>query len=445
MKIGIFGTGYVGLISAVCLANNGHTVVAYDLRKDAIDDLCRGKASLYEQGLEELLQRALAKKSISFCSESNGLKDCEAVLLSVGTPPLPDGGANLTQVFAALDELLKILPNTTLIAIRSTMPVGTNKIIRKRLSDLGRADQVYGFCPEFLREGSAVYDFMNPDYLVFASDSQQGIQLLQDLYAPIVNLQEKKAQIMTTSNFETAELIKYSINSFLATKITFINQIAQLAQQSGADINELIKLISADKRIGKQFITPGPGFGGSCLPKDTKALVQNGKKFGVDLSLVEALGNANKKHKQYIVSWVLSTLQETKKQTQKIGVWGLSFKAETDDIRESSALQIVSELLQSGKTVYAHDPKGIENFRREYKGKGKDEKLHFVDDALLLLKEVDALVILTEWKEYRDLFSERVQERFSNLVVFDTRGVCSDKKLREAGISLYRFGVRPTS
>ncbi len=443
MKIGIFGTGYVGLISAVCLANNGHTIVAYDLRKDVIDDLCRGKASLYEQGLEELLQRVLAKKTISFCSKSDGLRDCEVVFLSVGTPPLPDGSADLTQVFAALDELLKILPHTTLIAIRSTMPVGTNKIIRKRLSDLGRTNQVYGFCPEFLREGSAVYDFMNPDYLVFASDSQQGIQLLQDLYAPIVGLQEKKAKIMTTSNFETAELIKYSINSFLAIKVTFINQIAQLAQQSGADIKDLIGVISADKRIGKQFITPGPGFGGSCLPKDTKALVQNGRKFGVDLSLIEVLGDANKKHKQYIVSWILSTLQETKKQAQRIGIWGLSFKAGTDDIRESSALQIVSELLQSGKTVYAHDPKGMGNFRRECKG--NDEKLHFVDDALLLLKEVDALVILTEWNEYRDFFSERLQERFSNLVVFDTRGICSDKKLREAGISLHRFGIRPTS
>ncbi len=440
MKIGIVGTGYVGLISSVCFSDIGHTVISYDINETTISTLQQGKVPIYEKDIEQKLAHNLQRKTITFTTDITELSDCKIVLVAVGTPSLPNGDADLSQVSAAIQDIVSVIPPTTLLALRSTIPIGTTSSIRKTLTEQGKQDQLLGFCPEFLREGRGIEDFLHPSLLVFASDNNKGLELLQKMYQPIIEEQSSSIKLIHTHSFETAELIKYSINSFLATKITFINQIAQFALKTHADIDKIIEAMASDNRINKEFLTPGPGFGGSCFPKDTIALFQRGLDYHVNLSLIQEVNAANRKHKNFIATWVMNTLTthyRTQKQQHRIGVWGLTFKANTDDVRESASVNIIQYLLEENFIIHAHDPKGIPNFQRFL----THNNLSYSTDALSMIPNVDVLIILTEWEEYRQHASHNIAEHFANTIVFDTRGICSASLFSQANIPLYKFGV----
>lgn len=440
MKIGMIGTGYVGLVSSVCLANSGHSLVCIDKRPQIIDSLSKGIPTIYEKDMDSMLATCVKENSISFSTDISSLSDCEIVFLAVGTPSLPNGHADLSQVFSAIDSLLTVLNEQAMIVVRSTVPVGTVKRVRQYLDEKGKEKQMLGFCPEFLREGVAISDFLNPQYLVFACGYKEGQDLLHQVYQPIIDATDNKVRVVKTYSFETAELIKYTINSFLATKITFMNQIAQLAQASDADVGTVIQAISADRRIGELFLNPGPGFGGSCFPKDTIALVKCGITYGVDMSVVEEVNHSNKRHKEYIASWILETLEKNiQVEGKKIAIWGLAFKAGTDDIRDSAAITIVESFFQCNIEVHAHDPKGNENFHTRV----NNSHLQLYDDPFDAVKDTDVLVVLTEWQVFRDISPQEVLNLMNgdNPFVFDTRGILPHDKYKELGFQLYKFGL----
>lgn len=439
MKIGIIGTGYVGLVSTVCFASVGHTLVSIDRRDIIVDSLTRGIPTIYEENMESMLQNTIASKSITFSSDFNALKDCEVVFLAVGTPSLPNGHADLSQVFSAIDSLLPIVSLQTMIAVRSTVPVGTISRIRNYLASQGKQAQMLGFCPEFLREGVAISDFLNPSYLVFASEQKEGCLLLQKVYQPIID-KNPEVKIVCCTTYETAELTKYTINSFLATKITFMNQIAQLAQSSGADMSQLISAIGADRRIGDMFLTPGPGFGGSCFPKDTLSLVKCGISYGVDMSVVEAVNHANERHKEYVASWILEELEKhVYVEGKTIAVWGLTFKAGTDDVRDSAAIKIIRSLLIRNIKVRAYDPKGNQNFQQQV----GTPNLVLCSTPIEAIINADALVVLTEWPEFSKVDVSLVKSSMNGTqpFVFDTRGILPLQDFKQQGFITYKFGI----
>lgn len=439
MKIGIIGTGYVGLVSSVCLSSIGHSVVSIDKQTSIIDSLNRGIATIYEENLETMLQEELQAKHIIFSSDFLTLKDSHIIFLAVGTPPLPNGHADLSQIFSAIDSLLPIISKDTLLAVRSTVPIGTVSKIKYYLETKGKPEQLLGFCPEFLREGVAIFDFLNPQCLVFACDQARGRELLQEVYQPIIDTMSD-VEVVHCEQYETAELIKYTINSFLATKITFINQIAQLAQSSGANIGKVIQAIGADTRIGKQFLTPSPGFGGSCFPKDTIALVHCGIEYGVDLSVVKEVNHSNKRHKDYIASWILETLEQyIGVEKIRIAVWGLAFKAGTDDVRDSASITIIQSFFQHNIQVQAYDPQGNANFLNQVNNKN----LELFDTPLDATDSTDALVILTEWKEFSKIDIQAVKKSMNrnNPHVFDTRGIVNLEEYQAVGFLTHKFGI----
>lgn len=452
MKIGVIGTGYVGLVSSVCLAHSGHSLVCIDKRKDIIDSLAKGIPTIYEQGMDTMLSQCIENNAILFSSDFQSLQECRIIFLAVGTPSLPNGHADLSQVFSAIDSLLPIISEDTMIAIRSTVPVGTVKKVRAYLDakDLDNKEKhnntsrhMLGFCPEFLREGVAISDFLNPSYLVFACDKKEGQDILEEAYASIIDSTDNEVKVVKCDTYETAELIKYTINAFLATKITFMNQIAQLAQVVDADIDAVVRTIGADKRIGELFLNPGPGFGGSCFPKDTIALVKCGMTYGVDMSVVEEVNHSNKRHKEYIASWILETLEKNRAGTEavsgkKIAVWGLTFKADTDDVRDSAAITIIESFFQRNIEVYAYDPKGNENFKAQV----NNTQLRLFTDPIEAVRGTDVLVVLTEWELFHTINIQKVYDAMNGEtpLVFDTRGILDADAYKAMGFQVYKFG-----
>ena len=410
MKVGIIGTGYVGLVTSVCFASLGHTVVALDKRKDIIEKLSQGTPTIYEEDLENILVDGLRTKKLKFTCNITDLKDCEALFLAVGTPSLPNGHADLSQVYDAVQEVLKVVDDSVLITLRSTIPIGTMNTIQKLLDNANRSNPL-GFCPEFLREGVAISDFLHPHKIVLASNSSQGQELLQNVYNPLI--EKSKAPVIMCNTFETAELIKYSANAFLATKVTFINQIAQLAQHANADIYKISQAMGLDPRISPFFLEPGPGYGGSCFPKDTIALTKCGLTYGVDMSLIEEVHRTNIEHQEFISSWILNTLankgihgntHSPSSYLPTIAIWGLTFKANTDDVRDSASLTIIKNIVEAGFSVKGYDPKGKQNFLKNI----TSTSITITDTAMEAVKDASALVVLTEWKEFSNISAEHV-------------------------------------
>ena len=432
-NICVVGVGYVGLATAIGLADFGNYVIAIDIDQSKIQQLQNGNMIIYEQGLQELLTRNTSANRHKF---TNSLKDAldnsEVVFIAVGTPENGngDGSVDIQYVENAVNDVIQNSNSYKVLVIKSTVPVGYNRKVNERIKKANRDMDVVSN-PEFLREGKAVYDFFHPDRVVIGTDSEKAKEIMRDVYRTLNRINVP----FLWTDWESAELIKYASNGFLAIKIAYINQLACLAEQIGADIISIAKGMGMDGRIGPKFLHAGPGYGGSCFPKDTKALSAISHKVGVPISIVDAVIEANKKQKMRIVERLKKRMPNISGKT--IGILGLAFKAETDDIRESPAIDIVDELLKLGAIVKVHDPQAMHNFKEKY-----EDKVSYCNNEYEVSKDADALLILTEWNEYRSLDLRRIKSAMKSPYIFDTRNVLDRDELNELGFSFDLIGQK---
>ncbi|MFQ0972089.1 UDP-glucose dehydrogenase family protein [Gilliamella sp. ESL0232] len=431
MQIGIIGTGYVGLPTGVGLAELGHKVICIDREKSKIEKLQKGEVTLFEDGLEELLKKNLKNGNISFTtSMQEGVAEADIVFIAVGTPPHPvTKEADMKYVHAAATELAQYLDGYTVIATKSTVPVGTGDDIEMLISKRNpeaKFDVVS--LPEFLREGFAVYDFFNPDRIVIGTDSDEAKEVLTELYKPFA----EKSKILFVKR-RSSETIKYASNAFLAMKIHYINEMADFCEKAHADIDEVAKGMGLDSRIGNKFLNPGPGYGGSCFPKDTHAMYFMAKQNGVELTLIDAAIKGNEKRKKNIAEKIIAKVSNVK--NAKIAVLGLAFKGGTDDCRESPAMEIITELLKSEMKIIVYDPKGMANAKELL-----DDKISYADDMYSVAHGADILVILTEWDDFKGYDLNRIASTMRNKNIFDTRNLLNCDIANKLGFSYCRIG-----
>ena len=431
MKIGIIGTGYVGLPTGVGLAELGNTVVCVDKIKDKVDSLKRGKVTLYEDGLEELFKKNTEEGRLTFTTNMRkAIEGADVVLIAVGTPPHPvTHEADLSFIYAAAAELAEYLTDYTVIATKSTVPVGTGdnieKIIRSK-NPTARFDVIS--LPEFLREGFAVHDFFNPDRIVVGSDSEKAKNVIKELYKPF----EGKTQMLFVSR-RSSETIKYASNAFLAMKIHYINEIANFCEKAGANVAEVAKGMGMDSRIGPKFLNAGIGFGGSCFPKDTMAMAFMGRMLDTPIDLIETTIKGNKERKKQMANRVLDAIKGI--QDAKIAVLGLAFKNGTDDCRQSPAMDIIGELLLQHANITAYDPKAMGTACQLL-----GDKITYADDMYAAAKEADVLVILTEWPEFGKLDLDTLSQLMNHKIILDFRNMLNKEQALAKGFTYQSIG-----
>lgn len=428
----MIGSGYVGLVSGACFADFGHEVTCVDLDQAKIDGLKRGVMPIYEPGLDDLVARNVEAGRLSFTTElAPAVKDAAVVFIAVGTPSRRgDGHADLTYVYDAARQIGAAIDGYTVIVNKSTVPVGTGDEVEAILKEV-RPDAEFAVAsnPEFLREGSAIGDFKRPDRIVVGTSDQRAKEVMEELYRPLyLNV----APLLVTGR-RTAELIKYAANAFLATKITFINEIADLCEQVGADVQEVARGIGLDNRIGSKFLHAGPGFGGSCFPKDTRALVRTGRDFGAPIKIVETVEQVNDARKLAMAKRVVAACGGSV-EGKRIAVLGLAFKPNTDDMRDAPALAIVPALQAAGASIAAFDPEAMEQARPLL------PDVSYAEDAYAAIKGADALVILTEWDQFRALDLKRVRAALKSAIVVDMRNVYRPDDMHEAGFAYVGIG-----
>ncbi|QPM67319.1 UDP-glucose dehydrogenase family protein [Atribacter laminatus] len=432
-KITVLGTGYVGLVCGVGLADFGNQVICTDIDGDKMDLLSKGFIPIYEPGLEEYLIRNRKEQRLTFEKDvDRAIQNSDIIFIAVGTPSKDDGEVDL----AFLQEAVKTIANKSTtpktVVTKSTVPVGTNRWIEETLKEQNPNIPFSVVSnPEFLREGKAMYDFFHPDKIVIGTDDQKAQKTMQEIYRPLYLLNTP----FIFCNYETAELIKYANNAFLATKITFINQIANLCDEIGADVNIIAKAMGMDGRISPKFLHPGPGFGGSCFPKDTRALIKIGEHYDTDMSLVREVVRINEKQRSRMIEKLERLLGSL--QGKKICALGIAFKAETDDIRESPAVDIIKILLQKGAQVNLHDPQALENAKKLF-----ENAVNYYEDMYQAMKDCDAIVILTEWNAYRNLALEKAKSLLKQKIIFDTRNVLDPETCHQTGFLYEGVGRR---
>ncbi|OFW81069.1 MAG: UDP-glucose 6-dehydrogenase [Alphaproteobacteria bacterium RIFCSPLOWO2_01_FULL_40_26] len=428
MKITVIGSGYVGLVSGICFAKLGHEVVCVDKDETKISKLKSGVIPIFEPGLKELLHEVVAAKKISFTTNlREALNGSKPVFIAVGTPQDEDGSADLSYVLSAAKEIAQLSNSYKLIITKSTVPAKTGAKIKKLVLETNPSlDFAVASNPEFLREGCAINDFMNPDRIVIGVADEKSQKILAEIY------QKFSPQKLVFTDIITAELIKYASNSFLATKISFINEIADLCEIVGGDIKQLAHAIGLDSRIGEKFLNPGPGFGGSCFPKDIMAIVNVAQENKVDLSLINSVIASNKNRKMKMLAKI-SAILDGKITGKKIALLGLAFKANTDDIRYSPAISIAKELLKEGAKISAHDFEAIENSKHELTN---FSEIEFFDDVYEAMKDADLIVIATEWPQYRKLDFTKISTR----KIVDLRNLFDAKKMHETGFEYFYIG-----
>ena len=420
-KITIIGTGYVGLVSGAGLAEFGHEVACLDIDENKIKNLNSGKIPIYEPGLENLVRKNVQDKRLAFSSDiEKNIIESNIIFIAVGTPQDENGKADLKAVKSVVDLVAKNLNNYKIICTKSTVPVGTGKWIESLIRSINpNLEFDYVSNPEFLREGAAVNDFLSPDRVIIGSRTEKAFNEMKEVYRP---LYINETPILSTS-IETAEMIKYASNSFLALKISYINEIANLCEEVGADVHQVAKAMGQDGRISSKFLHPGPGFGGSCFPKDIEALYALGKEKNIELNTIDATIKTNKNQKKRILDKLLRLLnnQVTGK---KIAVLGLSFKPNTDDIRESPSLYIISELSKLGAVVDAYDPVAIENF------KSMHQNINYSGSWKECVKDADACIVLTEWNEFRGMDLNELKSLLKTPILIDAKNIFSIEKLK---------------
>ena len=436
MKICVVGTGYVGLVVASCLAENGNNVIGVDIDEEKIDRLSKGKSPIYEPGLGELIKRNLQEERLSFtCNLSKAVKASEIVFVAVGTPAGEDGSADMSHVLNVAESVGRAMNGYKVVVLKSTVPVGTHQRVRDTIA--GLTSQSFGVAsnPEFLKEGAAIDDFMRPDRVVIGTDDAQVGQLMTELYRPFV----RTGNPILIMDPASAEISKYAANAMLASRISFMNEIARFCETVGADVSQVRKAIGADSRIGHAFLFPGVGYGGSCFPKDIRALLHTADRKGVDLAIVRATENVNEAQKRYLLPKVLELFGGDLK-TVTLAIWGLAFKPRTDDMREAPSIVLIEELVKRGAHLRVFDPEAMKEARKSLSRWEKN--ITYCRKSYDACEGAEGLILITEWNEFREPDFERLRGVMKRPVVFDGRNIYNPDVLSKLGFAYFGVGRR---
>ena len=441
MRVAMIGTGYVGLVTGTCFAATGNNVICVDVIKEKIDNLNKGIIPIFEPGLEKMVKSAQERGNLSFTTDiKEALKKSDICFIAVGTPMGEDGSADLQYVMNAAREIGKYMVHDMYIVDKSTVPVGTGDLVRsviqeeltKRNSDL-YFDVISN--PEFLKEGNACLDFMHPDRVVIGSENPKSIEVMQELYEPFI----RSSEFFVTMDIKSAELTKYAANAMLATKISFINEIANISEKVGANINKVRRGIASDSRIGYSFLNPGCGYGGSCFPKDVKALIKTSRQYNYEPELLSSVENVNARQKMVLVNKVVDVFGEDLK-GKTFAVWGLAFKPGTDDMREAPAIRLIEELTKRGAFIRAYDPQAMNTAKNFYL---KDiDNIMYIKNKYDALDDVDALIVVTEWKEFQSPDFMEIADRMKGDIIFDGRNIYKAKTVLNHNLKYYQIGVQ---
>ncbi|HBP23483.1 MAG TPA: UDP-glucose 6-dehydrogenase [Planctomycetes bacterium] len=430
MKISMIGTGYVGLVSGTCFSDSGNQVWCVDIDQKKIDSLNEGGVPIYEPGLDQMIERNFKAKRLHFTSDfKSAVENTRIVFICVGTPPAPDGGPDMKYIFKAAEQIAQAMQEHKIVVIKSTVPVGTAAKVREIIAKNTEHEFDVVSNPEFLKEGAAIDDFLKPDRVVIGTSDARVATIMKELYDPFVRT---GAPILVMDN-ESAELTKYGANALLASRISFMNEIANLADKVGADVDLVRRGMAPDRRIGASFLFPGVGYGGSCFPKDVDALGYTAKKNGMTLHLLEATNVVNREQKKVLYQKIKDRLGDVA--GKKVAVWGLAFKPRTDDMREAPSLTIIRALLEEGATVTAYDPVAHETARAEL-----GDSITYVEDAYEALDGADALALVTEWNEFRKPDWEQVAAKMRQPLVFDGRNIWDPMRVEQHGLEYYGIG-----
>lgn len=424
MKIAVVGTGYVGLVTGTCLAETGNSVTCVDINQEKVDKMKQGQIPIYEPGLDILFHRNIAQERLKFTTDlSEAIKDAKIIFLALPTPPGADGSADLSFVLGAAKDIAALVTDYKVVVTKSTVPVGTADKVKKVFAENTAIEVDVVSNPEFLREGVAVDDFMKPDRVVVGTSSEKARKLMEELYNPYV----RSGNPIIFMDERSSELTKYAANSFLATKITFMNEVANLCELVGADVDMVRRGIGSDARIGKRFLFPGVGYGGSCFPKDVQALAKSAAEVDYDFSILNSVMTVNEKQKIVLVEKMRKYYKGDLK-GKKFALWGLAFKPETDDIREAPALYIIEELLKEGAIINAYDPEAMAHVQ-----KLKGESIAYAQDPYEALLDADALIIVTEWPLFRTPDFDKMEKNLKAKVIFDGRNLYELQKMIDCG------------
>lgn len=436
MKVGVIGTGYVGLVTGTCLAESGNEVICADIDERKIQGLYQGISPIYEESLEGLIKKNCGAGRLLFTTDQKqAVKDSFINFIAVGTPSKEDGSTDLSQILSVADIIGEALKDTSkkeykIVAIKSTVPPGTNKFIKGYIYSIAQKEFGMASNPEFLKEGMAVKDFQKPDRIIIGAEDKKVFKAFRQLYAPFV----RTGNPILEMGIEDAELTKYVANGLLAAKISYMNEIANLCELVGANIDNVRKGVGTDPRIGPQFLFPGIGYGGSCFPKDIISLISTAKDKGINLKILEAVDNVNKNQKEVLYNKIKGHYSNKLKGKQ-FTVWGLSFKPKTDDMREAPSINIINNLISSGAEVRAYDPEALENARNIF-----GRKIHYFADAYKALKDSHALIICTEWNEFRSPNFKRIKNLLKEPIIFDGRNIYDPKQMADLGFHYCSIG-----
>jgi len=431
MNIGVIGAGYVGLVAGSCFAESGNEVTCVDNDAAKIENLRKGKISIYEPGLPEIVERNLREERLTFTTDLDAaVKKSFVIFIAVGTPTTSSGAADLTAVFNVAEAIGRAMDRYKVIVVKSTVPVGTSQKIREILQKETQHPFDLLSNPEFLKQGAAVDDFMKPDRVVVGADDVRAAEILRDLYAPFV----RTGSPVLIVDVRTAEMLKYAANAFLAARISFMNEIANLCEQVGANVDMIRKGLAADSRIGSAFLFPGVGFGGSCFPKDIRALIQTGRQHQFDMKILAAVDFVNNDQPARFVERIRSHFNDNL-QDKRLAVWGLSFKPRTNDMRDAPSIGIIERLLPEGATIAAYDPEAMEEAKKIF-----GSRIQLTSNNYGCVEGADALLLITEWQAFRNPNFERIKKTMRQPVVFDGRNIYDPAQVRQLGFTYYSVG-----
>ena len=441
MKVSVIGTGYVGLVTGTCFSEMGNSVICVDIDRRKVEALKNGVVPIYEPNLEEMVKRNYRKENLKFTTDiEEALDNSNILFIAVGTPMGEDGSADLQYVLKVAESIGKYMKHHIFVVNKSTVPVGTaDRVEAKIQEELDKRGSNLTFDvisnPEFLKEGDAINDFMKPDRVVVGAKRKEAFDIMRELYAPFTRSRDRFIQM----DIRSSEMTKYASNAMLATKISFMNEIANICERVGADVNMVRHGIGSDSRIGYAFIYAGCGYGGSCFPKDVQALIRTAKEYGYEPKILEAVEDVNYRQKRVIVDKVVKRFGEDLN-GKTFAVWGLSFKPETDDMREATSIVVIEELTKRGAKIKAYDPKAIDEAKNFYLKDNRD--VSYFDSKYTTLKDADAVILLTEWKEFRSPDFEEIKKRLNSPIIFDGRNQYNKYRLLKNGFEYYQIGVK---
>ena len=434
MKISVIGTGYVGLVVSACLAENGNDVIAVDIDEDKIERLRGGELPIYEPGLAELVKRNVSEERLNFTTDfDDAVLKSKLLFIAVGTPADEDGSADMTHVLSVAEGIGRVMDEYKVVVLKSTVPVGTNRRVHDTISALTSDPVSVVSNPEFLKEGAAIDDFLRPDRVVIGTDDPAVAEIMKELYRPFVRTQNP----LLVMDPESAELTKYAANAMLATRISFMNEMARLCEKVGADVANLRLAIGADSRIGHPFLFPGVGYGGSCFPKDIRALLRTARDSGMTLELIEATERVNEAQKLFLLSKIRAHFDKSLK-GRSLALWGLSFKPRTDDMREAPSLSLIRALVKEGVRLRVYDPEAMDEAKKYLQD--VDGELTYCRKSYEALEDADGLVLVTEWNEFREPDFEKIRELLREPVIFDGRNIYNPDKLKKLGFTYFGVG-----